>query len=85
MNNGDCKFQMKEDELILTHHVGEVINILQTTTHHLFDPDDLLTVRQTLTILLNAMRRREALQGIRFTHLIMQLLNENLIVFAGGI
>ncbi|KOM46351.1 hypothetical protein LR48_Vigan07g005500 [Vigna angularis] len=37
-------FKMKEDELILTHHVGEVINILQTTTHHLFDPDDLLTV-----------------------------------------
>ncbi|QCE01947.1 TBC1 domain family member 2B [Vigna unguiculata] len=37
-------FKMKEDELIPTHHVGEVINILQTTTHHLFDPDDLLTV-----------------------------------------
>ncbi|KAK7299826.1 hypothetical protein RJT34_10654 [Clitoria ternatea] len=37
-------FKMKEDELILTHHVGEVINILQMTTHHLFDPDDLLTV-----------------------------------------
>ncbi|CAJ1971608.1 unnamed protein product [Sphenostylis stenocarpa] len=37
-------FKMKEDELILTHHVGEVINILQLTTHHLFDPDDLLTV-----------------------------------------
>jgi len=42
---------MKEDELIPTHHVGEVINILQTTTHHLFDPDDLLTVRQSLSIL----------------------------------
>ncbi|RDX61383.1 TBC1 domain family member 2A [Mucuna pruriens] len=37
-------FKMKEDELILTHHVGEVINVLQMTTHHLFDPDDLLTV-----------------------------------------
>ena len=35
---------MKEDELLLTHHVGDVINILQKTTHHLFDPDDLLTV-----------------------------------------
>ncbi|KAI4383227.1 hypothetical protein MLD38_009093 [Melastoma candidum] len=37
-------FKMKEDALLLTHHVGEVINILQTTTHHLFDPDELLTV-----------------------------------------
>ncbi|KAL9316836.1 hypothetical protein ACSQ67_017837 [Phaseolus vulgaris] len=37
-------FKMKENELSLTHHVGEVINILQMTTHHLFDPDDLLTV-----------------------------------------
>ncbi|XP_028756756.1 TBC1 domain family member 2A-like isoform X1 [Neltuma alba] len=37
-------FKMKEDELLLTHHVGEVIDILQRTTHHLFDPDDLLTV-----------------------------------------
>lgn len=35
---------MKEDELILTHHVGDVINILHQTTHHLFDPDELLTV-----------------------------------------
>ncbi|KAI9083205.1 hypothetical protein K1719_034737 [Acacia pycnantha] len=37
-------FKMKEAELLLTRHVGEVINILQITTHHLFDPDDLLTV-----------------------------------------
>ncbi|KAK2378299.1 hypothetical protein P8452_49798 [Trifolium repens] len=37
-------FKMKEDQLLLTHHVGEVINVLQMTTHHLFDPDDLLTV-----------------------------------------
>ncbi|CAL0317412.1 unnamed protein product [Lupinus luteus] len=37
-------FKMKEDELLLTHHVGEVISILQITTHRLFDPDDLLTV-----------------------------------------
>ncbi|KAF1890337.1 hypothetical protein Lal_00013591 [Lupinus albus] len=36
--------KMKEDELLLTHHVGEVISILQITTHRLFDPDDLLTV-----------------------------------------
>ncbi|CAN1288858.1 TBC1 domain family member 2A [Linum perenne] len=38
-------FKMKEEQLLLTHHVGDVINILQRTTHHLFDPDDLLTVR----------------------------------------
>ncbi|XP_050206544.1 uncharacterized protein LOC126656101 [Mercurialis annua] len=37
-------FKMKEEELLLTHHVGDVINILQKTTHHLFDPDELLTV-----------------------------------------
>ncbi|KAK7258328.1 hypothetical protein RIF29_23901 [Crotalaria pallida] len=37
-------FKMKEDELLVTHHVGEIINVLQITTHQLFDPDDLLTV-----------------------------------------
>lgn len=37
--------QMKEEELLTTHHVGDVINVIQNTTHHLFDPDDLLTVR----------------------------------------
>ncbi|KAK3002069.1 hypothetical protein RJ639_021412 [Escallonia herrerae] len=37
-------FKMKEDELLMTHHVGDVINVLQRTTHHLFDPDELLTV-----------------------------------------
>lgn len=39
------KLQMKEEELLTTHHVGDVINVIQNTTHHLFDPDDLLTVR----------------------------------------
>ncbi|KAF7141409.1 hypothetical protein RHMOL_Rhmol06G0240100 [Rhododendron molle] len=37
-------FKMKEEELILAQHVGDVIDILQKTTHHLFDPDELLTV-----------------------------------------
>jgi hypothetical protein len=37
-------FKMKEDELLSANQVGDVINILQRTTHHLFDPDDLLTV-----------------------------------------
>ncbi|KAI4331026.1 hypothetical protein MLD38_029255 [Melastoma candidum] len=37
-------FKMREQELLLTHHLGEVINILHRTTHRLFDPDDLLTV-----------------------------------------
>ncbi|KAM7271021.1 hypothetical protein ACFE04_030235 [Oxalis oulophora] len=37
-------FKMKEDELLLTHQVGDVINIIQRTTHHMFDPDELLTV-----------------------------------------
>ena len=44
---------MKEDELLLTHHVGDVINILQRTTHHLFDPDDLLTVVQLISFFLS--------------------------------
>ena len=44
----DLLFQMKEEELLLTHQVGDVINILQRTTHHLFDPDELLTVRQII-------------------------------------
>lgn len=35
---------MKEEELLTANHVGEVINILQKTTHDLFDPDELLTV-----------------------------------------
>ncbi|RAL41863.1 unnamed protein product [Cuscuta campestris] len=37
-------FKMNEEELLLTHHVGDVINIIQRSTHHLFDPDDLITV-----------------------------------------
>ncbi|KAK1418164.1 hypothetical protein QVD17_27303 [Tagetes erecta] len=37
-------FKMKEEELLLTHHIGDAIKIIQNTTHHLFDPDDLLTV-----------------------------------------
>ncbi|GAB2285221.1 hypothetical protein Dimus_019674 [Dionaea muscipula] len=37
-------FKMKEDELLLTQQVGDVIFILQKTTHHLFDPDELLEV-----------------------------------------
>lgn len=36
--------QMKEEELLCAHHIGDVISILQKTTHHLFDPDELLTV-----------------------------------------
>ncbi|KAF8094226.1 hypothetical protein N665_0367s0014 [Sinapis alba] len=37
-------FKMKENELLMTHQVGDVINIIQTTSHQLFDPDELLTV-----------------------------------------
>jgi len=37
-------FKLKEEELLMTHHVGDAIKIIQNTTHHLFDPDDLLTV-----------------------------------------
>ncbi|KAK8636302.1 hypothetical protein V6N13_005006 [Hibiscus sabdariffa] len=37
-------FKMNENELLLTHQVDDIMNILQKTTHHLFDPDELLTV-----------------------------------------
>ncbi|XP_024960712.1 TBC1 domain family member 2B-like [Cynara cardunculus var. scolymus] len=37
-------FKMKEEELLMTHYVGDAIKIIQNTTHHLFDPDDLLMV-----------------------------------------
>ncbi|KAJ0943819.1 putative Rab-GTPase-TBC domain-containing protein [Helianthus annuus] len=36
--------EIKEEELLMTHHVGDAIKIIQNTTHHQFDPDDLLTV-----------------------------------------
>ncbi|KAJ8898786.1 hypothetical protein K2173_006318 [Erythroxylum novogranatense] len=37
-------FKMKEEELLRARHVVDVIYILQKTSHHLFDPDELLTV-----------------------------------------
>ncbi|KAJ8528382.1 hypothetical protein K7X08_022074 [Anisodus acutangulus] len=37
-------FHMNEEELLTVHHVGDVIHIIQRSTHQLFDPDDLLTV-----------------------------------------
>ncbi|KAK9084705.1 hypothetical protein Sjap_025116 [Stephania japonica] len=37
-------FKMNEEELLMTSQIGDVINILQRSTHHLYDPDDLLTV-----------------------------------------
>ncbi|GAA0162381.1 GTPase-activating protein [Lithospermum erythrorhizon] len=37
-------FKMNEEELLMVHHFGDVINIIHRTTNHLFDPDDLLTV-----------------------------------------
>ncbi|MCL7029664.1 hypothetical protein MKW94_001655 [Papaver nudicaule] len=37
-------FRMKEMELLMAQHVGDVISIIQRTTHHLYEPDDLLTV-----------------------------------------
>lgn len=35
---------MREDDLLRIQHIGDVIDILQTTAHHLYDPDELLTV-----------------------------------------
>uniref|UniRef100_A0A0D9X6T6 Rab-GAP TBC domain-containing protein n=1 Tax=Leersia perrieri TaxID=77586 RepID=A0A0D9X6T6_9ORYZ len=36
-------FKMREDDLLRIQHIGDVIDILQTTAHHLYDPDELLT------------------------------------------
>ncbi|CAN6479207.1 unnamed protein product [Victoria cruziana] len=40
-------FKMKEEELLNARQVGAAIDILQTTSQHLFDPDELLAVSQT--------------------------------------
>ncbi|KAG0488670.1 hypothetical protein HPP92_007251 [Vanilla planifolia] len=37
-------FKMKEEDLLKVHQIGDVINILHTTGHNLYDPDELLTV-----------------------------------------
>lgn len=37
-------FKMKEEELLATQQVWEVVSIFQTATRHLFDPEDLLKV-----------------------------------------
>lgn len=37
-------FKMREEELLRAHQIGDVIDILQTTAHHQFDPDELLKV-----------------------------------------
>lgn len=41
---------MNEEELLLAYHVGDVLNIIQRTTHHLFDPDELLTVSKKINV-----------------------------------
>ncbi|XP_031489388.1 uncharacterized protein LOC116256970 isoform X8 [Nymphaea colorata] len=43
-------FKMKEEELLSVNHVGDVISILHTTAHHLFDPDELLTLLTRLAL-----------------------------------
>jgi hypothetical protein len=35
---------MKEEELIRTNHVGEVMKVLHDATDHAYDPDELLKV-----------------------------------------
>ncbi|CAA6661569.1 unnamed protein product [Spirodela intermedia] len=37
-------FKMEEERLLGAHQIGDVIDILQTSTRHLYDPDELLTV-----------------------------------------
>lgn len=39
---------MNEENLWNAHQIGQVIKIIQTTTNHLFDPDELMTVIQIL-------------------------------------
>ena len=42
---------MREDDLLRIQHIGDVIDILQTTTHHLYDPDELLMVNLPSSLL----------------------------------
>jgi len=42
---------MREDDLLCIRQLGDVIDILQTTTHHLYDPDELLTVNLPSSLL----------------------------------
>lgn len=35
---------MEEEELLRARQIGEVIDMLQTTTHHQYNPDELLMV-----------------------------------------
>ena len=41
----DCSVQMKEEELLVANHVGEVMKILSDATHNAYDPDELLKVQ----------------------------------------
>lgn len=36
--------QMREEELLVAKHVGEVMKILSDVTHSAYDPDELLKV-----------------------------------------
>jgi hypothetical protein len=39
---------MKEEELLVAKHVGEVMKILSDATHNAYDPDELLKVQSLL-------------------------------------
>ncbi|KAG6468233.1 hypothetical protein ZIOFF_072806 [Zingiber officinale] len=41
-------FKMEEEELLRARQIGEVIDMLQTTTHHQYNPDELLMMRLDL-------------------------------------
>lgn len=51
---------MKEEQLLITHHVGDVISILQRTTHHLFDPEELLTVTHFSAVAFFFLEKKES-------------------------
>lgn len=44
----DRSVQMKEEELLVAKHVGEVMKILSDATHNAYDPDELLKVKSLL-------------------------------------
>lgn len=42
--------QMREEELLVAKHVGEVMKILSDITHSAYDPDELLKVESPVLL-----------------------------------
>ncbi|CAM6078912.1 unnamed protein product [Sphagnum tenellum] len=73
-------FKMKEEELIRTKHVGEVMKVLHDATDHAYDPDELLKVAFDKVGVISSQsiskqRKKEELEVIAELELRVQRLN----------